>query len=116
MTRAAQEFVQPLTFATLAGHRVFTDLWESDEEGSIEHIAQARWADVLVIAPATAHTIARLAHGLADDFLAATYLATEAPVVLAPAMNVNHVATPGPAHKSAGVAGARASHRRAGEW
>lgn len=89
LTRAAQEFVQPLTFATLAGHKVLTDLWASDEEGTIEHIAQARWADVLVIAPATAHTLARLAHGLADDFLAATYLATGAPVVLAPAMNVN---------------------------
>ena len=96
MTRAAQEFVQPLTFATLAGHKVFTDLWASDERGTIEHIAQAQWADVMVIAPATAHTIARLAHGLADDFLAATYLATQVPVVLAPAMNVNmwhHAAT-----------------------
>ena len=96
MTRAAQEFVQPLTFATLAGHKVFTDLWASDEEGTIEHIAQAQWANVMVIAPATAHTMARLAHGLADDFLAAAYLATQAPVVLAPAMNVNmwhHAAT-----------------------
>jgi phosphopantothenoylcysteine decarboxylase/phosphopantothenate--cysteine ligase len=96
MTRATQEFVQPLTFATLAGHKVFTDLWASDDDGTIEHIAQAQWADVLVIVPATAHTIARLAHGLADDFLAATYLATQAPVVLAPAMNVNmwnHAAT-----------------------
>ena len=56
MTRAAQEFVQPLTFATLAGHKVFTDLWASDEHGAIEHIAQAQWADVMVIAPATAHS------------------------------------------------------------
>jgi phosphopantothenoylcysteine decarboxylase/phosphopantothenate--cysteine ligase len=96
MTRAAQEFVQPLTFATLAGHKVFTDVWATDEEGTIEHIAQAQWADVMVIVPATAHTIARLAHGFADDFLAATYLATEAAVLLAPAMNVNmwnHAAT-----------------------
>jgi len=96
MTPAAQEFVQPLTFATLAGHKVYTDMWASDDEGTIEHIALAQWADVLVIAPATAHTIARLAHGLADDFVAATHLATEAPVVLAPAMNVtmwNHAAT-----------------------
>jgi phosphopantothenoylcysteine decarboxylase/phosphopantothenate--cysteine ligase len=98
MTRAAQEFVQPLTFATLAGHKVYTDLWASNEVGTIEHIAMAQWADVLVIAPATATTMARLAHGLADDFLAATYLATEASVVLAPAMNVNmwnHDATRG---------------------
>jgi phosphopantothenoylcysteine decarboxylase / phosphopantothenate---cysteine ligase len=94
MTRAAQEFVRPLTFASLSGHRVFTDLWASsaeDEEGkvAIEHIEQAQWADVVLVAPATAHTMAKFCHGLADDFLSATYLATEAPVVLAPAMNVN---------------------------
>lgn len=95
MTRAAQEFVQPLTFAAITGHRVFTDLW-SDTDGTIEHIAQAQWAEALVIAPATAHTLAKLAQGLADDFLSAAYLATEAPVVIAPAMNVNmwnHAAT-----------------------
>jgi phosphopantothenoylcysteine decarboxylase/phosphopantothenate--cysteine ligase len=93
MTRAAQEFVQPLTFASLTGHKVFTGLWDSsaasDSLAVIEHIAQAQWADVLLIAPATAHTLAKLTHGLADDFLSAAYLATEAPVVLAPAMNVN---------------------------
>ena len=95
MTRSAQEFVQPLTFASLSGHKVFTDLWESPAaSNNIEHIAQALWADVLVIAPATANTIAKLAHGLADDFLSATYLATEAPVVLAPAMNVNMLTHP----------------------
>jgi phosphopantothenoylcysteine decarboxylase/phosphopantothenate--cysteine ligase len=90
MTRAAQEFIQPLTFASLTGHKVFTDLWESQANAdTIEHIAQAQWADILLIAPATASTLAKLAHGLADDFLSATYLATEAPVILAPAMNVN---------------------------
>jgi phosphopantothenoylcysteine decarboxylase/phosphopantothenate--cysteine ligase len=90
MTRSAQEFIQPLTFASLSGHRVFTDLWESPAtSGTIEHISQAQWADVLLVAPATANTLAKFAHGLADDFLSATYLATEAPVVLAPAMNVN---------------------------
>jgi phosphopantothenoylcysteine decarboxylase/phosphopantothenate--cysteine ligase len=93
MTRAAQEFIQPLTFASLTGHKVFTDLWDSsattDAAAVIEHIAQAQWADVLLIAPATAHTLAKLTHGLADDFLSAAYLATEAPVVLAPAMNGN---------------------------
>jgi phosphopantothenoylcysteine decarboxylase / phosphopantothenate---cysteine ligase len=96
MTRAAQEFVQPLTFATLTGHTVYLNLWQGNEQGSIEHIAQAQWADVLLIAPATAHTLARLSHGLADDFLAAAYLATQGRVVLAPAMNVNmwnHAAT-----------------------
>jgi phosphopantothenoylcysteine decarboxylase/phosphopantothenate--cysteine ligase len=96
MTGAAQEFIQPLTFASLTGHAVFTDLWKGNEEGTIEHIAQAQWADVMVVAPATANTLAKLAHGFADDFLSATYLATAAQVVLAPAMNVNmwqHAAT-----------------------
>jgi phosphopantothenoylcysteine decarboxylase/phosphopantothenate--cysteine ligase len=90
MTRSAQEFIQPLTFASLSGHRVFTNLWESPAaSNTIEHIAQAQWADVLLIAPATAKTIAKLAHGFADDFLSATYLATKAPVLFALAMNVN---------------------------
>jgi phosphopantothenoylcysteine decarboxylase / phosphopantothenate---cysteine ligase len=90
MTRSAQEFIKPLTFASLTGHRVFTSLWDSPSEASvIEHIAQAQWADVLVIAPATANTLAKLSHGIADDFLSASYLATRAKVVLAPAMNVN---------------------------
>jgi phosphopantothenoylcysteine decarboxylase/phosphopantothenate--cysteine ligase len=90
MTRSAQEFIQPLTFASLTGHKVFTSLWDSPSEASvIEHIAQAQWADVLVIAPATANTLAKLSHGIADDFLSASYLATDAKVVLAPAMNVN---------------------------
>src|ERR1700744_1672399 len=97
MTRSAHEFLGPLTFASLTGHKVFTSLWESGADASvIEHIAQAQWADVLVVAPATATTLARLAHGIADDFLSATYLATKAKVVLAPAMNVNmwnHAAT-----------------------
>ena len=90
MTRSAQEFIQPLTFASLTGNKVFTSLWDSPSEASvIEHIAQAQWADVLVIAPATANTLAKLSHGIADDFLSASYLATDAKVVLAPAMNVN---------------------------
>ena len=99
MTRAAQEFIQPLTFASLTGHKVFTSLWDTSattDSAVIEHIAEAQWADVLVIAPATAHTLAKLAHGLADDFLSAAYLASTVPVVLAPAMNVNmwnHAAT-----------------------
>jgi len=90
MTRSAQEFIQPLTFASLTGHKVFSSLWDSPADASIiEHIAQAQWADILAIAPATANTLAKLSHGIADDFLSASYLATEAKVVLAPAMNVN---------------------------
>jgi phosphopantothenoylcysteine decarboxylase / phosphopantothenate---cysteine ligase len=104
MTRAAQEFVQPLTFSALTGHKVLTSLWGEaegdatglDERGQIEHIAQAQWPDVVVIAPATAHMLAKMAHGLADDFLSTMLLAATAPVVVAPAMNVNmwgHAAT-----------------------
>jgi phosphopantothenoylcysteine decarboxylase/phosphopantothenate--cysteine ligase len=90
MTRSAQEFVKPQTFASLTGYKVFTSLWDSPADAAvIEHIAQAQWADVLLIAPATANTLARLSHGLADDFLSASYLATKARVIFAPAMNAN---------------------------
>jgi phosphopantothenoylcysteine decarboxylase/phosphopantothenate--cysteine ligase len=87
MTRAAQEFVQPLTFSALTGRPTLTDLFAVEE--AIEHIAVAQENEVLVIAPATADLIAKLAHGLADDFLTTAYLAFTGPVVIAPAMNVN---------------------------
>ena len=97
MTRAAQEFVQPLTFSSLTGHKVITTMWGEDgqpvtgldDEGGIEHISEAQAADAVVIAPATAHILAKMAHGLADDFLSTMLLATTAPVIVAPAMNVN---------------------------
>ena len=97
MTRAAQEFIQPLTFSSLTGHKVITTTWgESgqpatglDEQSQIEHISEAQWPDAIVIAPATAHVLAKMAHGLADDFLSTMLLATTAPVIVAPAMNVN---------------------------
>ena len=95
MTEAATKFVQPLTFAALSGHKVITGLW--DEAGSadgaydssIEHIGEAQWAEALVVAPATANILAKFAHGISDDFLTTMYLATNAPVLVAPAMNVN---------------------------
>ena len=100
MTRSAQEFVAPLTFAALTGQNVITGLFGSEApanvESAIEHIAVAQRIDGLVVAPATADIIAKLAHGVADDFLTTLYLATTAPVVVAPAMNVNmweHAAT-----------------------
>jgi len=98
MTRAAEEFVRPLTFAALTGHKVITSMWQADayEGGSIEHISAAESTNLLLVAPATAHTLAKFAHGLADDFLSTLYLATTAPVMVAPAMNVNmwnHAAT-----------------------
>jgi phosphopantothenoylcysteine decarboxylase / phosphopantothenate---cysteine ligase len=99
MTESAQRFIQPLTFAALTGHKVITSLWpQQGEDGgfgdanfdaSIEHIAEAQWADALVVAPATAGILAKFAHGMADDFLTTMYLATTAPVLVAPAMNVN---------------------------
>ena len=96
MTRAAQEFVRPLTFAALSGEKVITDLFgaaadsqSANIESAIEHIAVAQAIDALVVAPATADLIAKLAHGEANDFLTALFLATTAPVIVAPAMNVN---------------------------
>ena len=94
MTRSAEEFIRPLTFAALTGHKVITNLWTEDATvdppqagSSIEHIAEAQSTRLLVVAPATANTLARFAQGFADDFLSTLYLATPAPVVLAPAMN-----------------------------
>jgi phosphopantothenoylcysteine decarboxylase/phosphopantothenate--cysteine ligase len=102
MTRGAREFVTPLTFAALSGQKVITDLFaeasggEANLDSAIEHIDVAQRTDLLVVAPATADILAKFARGIADDFLTTLYLATTAPVVLAPAMNVNmwnHAAT-----------------------
>ncbi len=95
MTRAAQEFVRPLTFAALSGEKVITGMFAPGEEhaanidSAIEHIAVAQSIDALVVAPATADVLAHFAQGIAGDFLTTLYLATTAPVVVAPAMNVN---------------------------
>src|SRR5436853_780976 len=87
MTAAAEEFVRPLTFAALTGRKVLTNLFAI--ESAIEHIAVAQQHDLLAIAPATADLMAKLAHGLATDFLTTLYLAFTGPVVVAPAMNVH---------------------------
>ena len=87
MTEAAQQFITPMTLQTLSGHRVYRDLLDPEAEAAMGHIELARWADLVVIAPATAHTLARLAHGLADDLLSTLCLATRAPLMVAPAMN-----------------------------
>ena len=97
MTRSATRFVSPLTFAALTGRTVYTSLWrpsgkrsdEHDDEFSIEHVMAGQYLDALVVAPATANVLARLANGAANDFLTAMYLATKAQVFIAPAMNVN---------------------------
>ena len=102
MTRAAQEFITPLTFAALTGQKVITDIFSAagsapaNVESAIEHIAVAQRIDLLLVAPATADILGKFAHGIAEDFLSTLYLATKAPVVVAPAMNVNmweHAAT-----------------------
>jgi len=102
MTKGAREFITPLTFAALSGQKVITDLFASESSGednldsAIEHIAVAQRTDLLLVAPATANVLAKFARGIADDFLTTLYLATTAPVVVAPAMNVNmwnHAAT-----------------------
>ena len=94
MTRAAQEFVRPLTFAALSGEKVITEMFSAGNEqpnidSAVEHIAVAQSIDALVVAPATADVLGKFAQGLATDFLTTLYLATTAPVVVAPAMNVN---------------------------
>ena len=95
MTRAAQEFVRPLTFAALSGEKVITGMFSAGQEhaanidSAIEHIAVAQSIDALLVAPATADVLAHFAQGIASDFLTTLYLATTAPVVVAPAMNVN---------------------------
>jgi phosphopantothenoylcysteine decarboxylase / phosphopantothenate---cysteine ligase len=102
MTRAAQEFITPLTFAALTGQKVITEIFGAADaapanvESAIEHIAVGQRIDLLLVAPATADSLAKFAHGLAQDFLSTLYLATKAPVIVAPAMNVNmweHAAT-----------------------
>ncbi|PSH03451.1 MAG: bifunctional phosphopantothenoylcysteine decarboxylase/phosphopantothenate--cysteine ligase CoaBC [Acidobacteria bacterium] len=101
MTDSAQEFVRPLTFAALTGEKVITEMFSQRDsnstlDSSVEHISVAQAIDALLVAPATAATLARFAHGLSEDFLSTLYLATTAPVVVAPAMNVNmwrHAAT-----------------------
>lgn len=94
MTRNACRFVSPLTFAALSGRKVITGMFEepgreANIESAIEHMAVAQAAELLLIAPATANVLGKMARGIADDFLTTLYLATKAPVVVAPAMNVN---------------------------
>ena len=87
MTEHAQQFVTPLTFKEISGNAVATSMWNSNQEFNVEHIALANWADVFVVAPATANILAKMAHGLADDLLSTTLLAAQAPIIVCPAMN-----------------------------
>src|SRR6478735_2564943 len=95
MTQCAQQFVRPLTFAALSGEKVITEMFAGEQnaqpniDSAIEHIAVAQSIDALLVVPATADVLAKFAQGIANDFLTTLYLATTAPVVVAPAMNVN---------------------------
>src|SRR5579872_6923673 len=131
MTHAAQEFIRPLTFAALSGEKVITDMFGADAgehpniDSAVEHIAVAQSIDALVVVPATADVLAKFAQGIANDFLSTLFLATTAPVVIAPAMNVNmwnhpatqsnleilrkrgvHVVEPGSGYLACGMTGA----------
>src|SRR6476469_1532696 len=87
MTPSATRFVGPITFESITRRRVITDQFEPGANADIEHIALASTIDLLLVAPATANVIGKMAHGIADDFLSTLYLATTAPVLVAPAMN-----------------------------
>lgn len=87
MTRSAHEFITPLTLAALSGQPVFTELLDAGQESAMGHIELARWSDVILVAPASANFLARLAHGIADDLLSTLCLATDVPIFVAPAMN-----------------------------
>lgn len=96
MTRAGSEFVTPLSLSALAGEKVYTDLWDLTDEAEMGHIQLSRVADLVVVAPATADLMAKMAQGHADDLASTLLLATDTPVMIAPAMNVRmweHAAT-----------------------
>jgi len=89
MTKRACEFVQPLTFRALSDHHVLVDDYAPDNPDPIAHITFSQSVDLIIVAPATANIIAKFAHGIADDFVTSTYLAANAPVLIAPAMNTS---------------------------
>lgn len=94
MTEHATQFITPLTMREISGNPVAVSMWSDAPQWNVEHIALANWADAFVIAPATANCIGKLAHGIADDMLTTTVMATKAPVILAPAMNSNMYLNP----------------------
>ena len=94
MTDHAQQFVTPLTFKEISGNKVATSMWEGNQEFNVEHIALANWADVFLVAPATANILAKMACGIADDLLSTTLLAAQAPIIVCPAMNTGMFENP----------------------
>ena len=94
MTENATNFINPITFETLTGHKCVVDTFDRNFEFKVEHVALAQLADVIMVAPATANVIAKLSHGLADDMLTTTILASRAPKIIAPAMNTGMYENP----------------------
>lgn len=94
MSPAAREFIQPLTFQALSGHRVYTDIFDAEAESAMDHIELARWADLMLIAPASADFIAKFNQGFADNILLTLCLASAGPIAIAPAMNQQMYASP----------------------
>lgn len=94
MTKNAVNFINPITFESLTGHKCIIDTFDRNFEFKVEHVALAQKADVIMVAPATANVIAKLAHGLADDMLTTTILASKAPKIIAPAMNTGMYENP----------------------
>ena len=94
MTEHAQEFIAPITFEALTGHRCLTDTFDRNHEYSTEHVELGKRADAVIVAPATANVIAKLAHGIADDMLTTTILACRCPKIIAPAMNTRMYENP----------------------
>ena len=94
MTESATKFIQPLTFSTLSGNPVIDDLFSINDKMVVKHISLAQWADLILIAPATANIIGKIANGIADDILTAVVMAFKAKVIFAPAMNKNMISNP----------------------
>ncbi|HBY57050.1 MAG TPA: bifunctional phosphopantothenoylcysteine decarboxylase/phosphopantothenate--cysteine ligase CoaBC [Candidatus Atribacteria bacterium] len=94
MTESATKFVQPLTFSTLSGHPVITNLFSSNDKIEVKHISLSKWADLILVAPATANIVGKIANGIADDMLTTTIMAFKSKVIFAPAMNKNMISNP----------------------
>lgn len=94
MTESATKFVQPLTFSTLSGHPVITNLFSPSDKIEVKHISLSKWADLILVAPATANIVGKIANGIADDMLTTTIMAFKSKVIFAPAMNKNMVSSP----------------------
>ena len=114
LSQGAANFITPLTFRSLTHRPVITDMFDTQSELAVEHVALAHRADLILVAPATVHCIAKLAHGMADDALTTTILASSAPLVIAPAMDGHMYDNPATQENHRQAARARSIHHRPG--